>query len=235
MSDKQSAKLPAYVNVGLMLSATVSWLLTCLLLLTDDTASATVALAMTFGLLLFRVLPHLETFEIGILKAKLRERVETADRLIEEMRAMLGPMARLSLDQAFSSGRWGGLRPEDQLGALKEVIAQMKRLDSDPVELRAAILSAQGWITRDMGQLFISVLARAAAPYVDMGYKEQFSLDGTGPEIASLKHSPENFPLVTQRILDRYPFSTADKERLARLRANFVAAFNKLAQDDPGV
>lgn len=80
--------MPKHITYALEVIALVAFAFALFLLWHDKTSSAGVAVVLSFGAILFRMLPDLEYIEILSLKAKLRNRLEEAEHVLVKLRGV---------------------------------------------------------------------------------------------------------------------------------------------------
>ena len=151
----------------LELLAVTSFVLTLYLLWQDRTSSAGVAVALSFGAVLFRVLPTLESFEILGLKAKLRERIEEADEVLEKVRRVASIATKAAVMNATWSNRWGGMSFDKQSSLLDEQARELAALGVTSDTIADVKRPALTMLSYDLASAFFEVIEKVTRPYSD--------------------------------------------------------------------
>lgn len=147
--------------------AVASFALTLYLLWQDRTSSAGVAVALSFGAVLFRVLPTLESFEILGLKAKLRERIEEADEVLEKVKRVASIATKAAVMNATWSNRWGGMSFDKQSALLDEQARELAALGVTSETIDDVKRPALTMLSYDLALAFFGVIENVIRPYSD--------------------------------------------------------------------
>jgi hypothetical protein len=246
--------MPARINFFLELLAVVSFGLTLWLLWNDRTSSAGVSLALGFGAILFRVLPSLESFEILGLKAKLRERIEKADELLEHLRGVATVFTKVSIQNTTWSSRIGGLTYQIQSELLDEQVAELMKLDVSLEMIDSVRRPALAMVSYDLARRFVLVLEKVVRKYEEEYGRVRGALDRLPPDARSAEHGqqteravarqklysvsryrdifqstperPEHLSAVLSEVLSLYKLSAFDRVQLEKL-AGKLAMLNQ--------
>jgi hypothetical protein len=161
--------MPKRISVLLEVLAVTSFGMTLFLLWSDKTSSAGVAVALSFGALLFRILPDLESFEILGLKAKLRERLQEADQILDIMRDQAEVTAKASILSIAWSNRFDGMKYSQQSELLDEHARVLKVLGIKDATINEVKKPALVMFSNDIATLFQQplglVISRYSEPY----------------------------------------------------------------------
>lgn len=200
--------LPKYVTLGLEVLALLSFLLTLYLLWHDRTASAGVAVALSFGALLFRMLPDLESFEILGLKAKLREQIQEAEEILRSIRDVASVNSKAAVLGAIYTSRWGGVPYKTLSQILDDQTRMLGELGVSAEAIRDAKRPALEMTTRDAGHLFRTALEPVLLDYGNRYGKWVGDLMKLR-DAASADFRPDNLTLASERQA-AYSYSVAN-------------------------
>ncbi len=230
--------MPPRINFFLELLSVVSFGLTLWLLWNDRTSSAGVSLALGFGAILFRVLPSLESFEILGLKAKLRERIEKADELLEHLRGVATAVAKASIQNTTWSSRIGGLPYQTQSELLDEQVAELVKLNVAPDMIASVRRPALAMISHDLSRRFVRVLENVVRKYSEEYGRIRGTLDRVPTEARSDDHIQQTERAIARQQLYSYSRyrdihqSTLDRpEDLSSLLSEMLSLYRLSAFD----
>lgn len=246
--------MPGRINVALEIVAAVSFLLTLWLLWQDRTASASVAVALSFGSVLFRVLPSLESFEILGLKAKLRERIEKVDEILDRLRRVATVFTKASVQNTTWSNRIGGLSYQNQAELLEEQVAELVSLGVASDLIDTVKRPALTMVSNDLVRHYCIVLEKVLPTYQNaygriIGELERVPLPDRAHDhaqtienakarqegysysryrdiVKTTPDRPEQVTTILKEINSLYQMSAADRSSLERF-AQLLANYNE--------
>lgn len=141
-------------KVVFLVASVIAFATTLYLLFNDFTASATVAAALTMGMLLFHFLPIVESFEVLGLKAKLNRRVGEADSLLSHIKNIAEVSSKLLYIQLAWMNRMGTISWSKKRDLLSEVDGLLKGLDVSRKEIENLKHPFMVMISLDLFRIF---------------------------------------------------------------------------------
>lgn len=124
-------------SFALDVAAVTSFVLTLWLAYSDKASSATVTGLMAVGFTALRYLPLIDTIEAFGMKAKLRQTVNEADGVLDNLRLATATASRLAYFQLGYIGRWGSPTWRNKLDLLEKVDASLVNVGVEPAEAAA--------------------------------------------------------------------------------------------------
>ncbi|WP_170513149.1 hypothetical protein [Ruegeria atlantica] len=162
---KRENPIPEWLQWVLLLLALVTFGLMVWHLWFDRTASAGTAAAIGFGLLLFRILPDLESFQILGLQAKLRERIAEADELLNQLRQITAAQSRVAMLTLAYSNRMGGMSNSEKNQTYEALLQRLREVGLEKGEIALIVEPVLRMISRDLLAVFTSALSEVVGRY----------------------------------------------------------------------
>lgn len=153
-----NSPLPKWLQWLLPFFAIVSFGFTFWHLWEDRTASAGTAAAIGFGLLLFRILPDLESIQVLGMQAKLRQRLAEADELMDALRRVASSQSRVAVLSIAYSNRIGGMDWEEKDATYDDLMKQLSEIGIEQPSIDAIAEPYLRMASRDLLSIFTGVL-----------------------------------------------------------------------------
>ncbi|SLN31494.1 hypothetical protein [Ruegeria meonggei] len=132
----------------------------------DRTASAGTAAAIAFGLLLFRILPDLESIQVLGMQAKLQKRLAEADDLMKRLKRITEAQSRHTVFSLAYSGRWGGMPKDEEHGMYKRIIQELESQSFDEKVINEIAAPYLSMASRDLLAVFTNALTEVLGAYM---------------------------------------------------------------------
>lgn len=131
----------------------------------DRTASAGTAAAIGFGLLLFRILPDLESIQVLGMQAKLRQRIAEADELMDALRNVASAQSRVAVLSVAYSNRLGGMDWEEKSETYDELMEQLSDIGIEQSAIDSIAEPYLRMASRDLLAIFTGGLYQVLPVY----------------------------------------------------------------------
>lgn len=156
MKEDQSAEeiIPRWVRVLMSLASVAFLAATFWLAVNDKSAAATVTGLCALGLIAFAFLPSIDSIEAFGLKAKLRSRIDEADRLVEALKSASLLATKLLYQQIAWSGRMGSADWDTKRKWAAELDDSVRALEVDPRDVEEAKTQFLAFAAFDLYQIF---------------------------------------------------------------------------------
>jgi hypothetical protein len=252
MADSKANKRSHPMGLVLWPGIGIAFTTSIILLLLDRTASGTVAATLTLALLLFRLTPIIESFEVFGLKAKFRQGVEELNRVLANVTKTAEVSSKLLYIQLSWMNRMGSItwgKKRELLSDIDELLVSVGISEREIEDLKQPFIVM---ISYDLLSIFMQVVRFRVNHYgqllqkeydeafkgkpVDQSDARYLDISERRKKWAYEKFEPDDIMTdtrildlekLTQELLSPYPFPDEDLVILDRYRTIIV----KLATD----